>query len=474
LALGIDELGQFNAYADLITLNRFDAEVCRRLLARHKPYGVYNGGGATEALTGYTRDRYFFGFYGWKTGASEILQWVYHFGEPWKDPLRGNHGYVMPAADGPLPSLPWESLRAGIDDYRYLDLLWRLITAAKAGPKTAPAAQAGERAASEVLSHVGFNYQPRTGDGAPAPVCATLDHWRWEIASACLELLKVVPLQKALSTLPQRPGPLELPEPPPQLSALSYGAELLPETGFETGTGPWKMAGQRVSQGGRDQTVARSGQWSFRLQNGEAASGMDVVVCVWGWGGPGPGMTLVAGKTYEFSAFVKASSAKPQLRFTVPESSILRASEGEDAPEPSGWRRVWRRLTVSKDVQPAYLAVWLQGPGEVWTDDLSLREVILPPFVLTTEQTLIDGSDKNLTVRLKQFGSAEISVRIQAPEGLPAQTVKVPPQGEALIDFDPTGLPLGRYEIKAELANPTDTPCFSKTAFTRVAGPFDR
>jgi hypothetical protein len=183
LSLGIDELGLLGDYADLITVNRFDRDICKRLVDRHKPYGVYNGGGATEAVTGYTRDRYFYGFYCWKTGAGEILQWVYRFGEPWKDPLRGNHGYVMPAPDGPLPSIPWESLRAGIDDYRYMDLLWRLITVAKADRETAEAAKAAEQTAIEILKKIDLKYQPRIGEGTAAPVSATLDNWRWEVAS---------------------------------------------------------------------------------------------------------------------------------------------------------------------------------------------------------------------------------------------------------------------------------------------------
>lgn len=477
LSLGIDELGLLGPYTDLITVNRFDAEICKRLVDRHKPYGIYNGGGATEAVTGYTRDRFFYGFYGWRTGASEVLQWVYQFGEPWKDPLRGNHGYVMPGADGPLPSIPWESIRAGIDDYRYMDLLWRLITVAKADRKTAGAAKVGEQAALEVLRSIDLKYQPRIGVGTPPPVCATLDKWRWQIASACRALLKVIPLEKALSTVPLRPSPLDMPEPKTESIPITYGPELLPNTDFENGAGPWKMVGQPVSKGGLDQAVAHEGKSSFMLENTADATGMDVVVCVWGWDGPEPSMTLSAGRTYEFSGFIKASrasAAKPQIRLALPEGSAVRENEGEDPAEPSGWRRLWRRVSVSKDINPSYLAIWLQGPGRIWADDLSFREVVLPPFVLEPEQTLVDGSDKNLSVRIKQFSSVEISVKVQPPGRNQPHIVKVPPQGEALVEFDPTALPVGSHELKAELANPAGTPYSITIAFTRVIGPFDR
>ena len=283
-----------------------------------------------------------------------------------------------------------------------------------------------------------------------------------------------MPLDQALSTGPRRPSPLELPEQKPESLGLTYGPEMLPNTGFEPGAGPWKMVGQPVSKGGLDQTVVRGGKSSFRLENAQDVTGMDVVVCVWGWGGPGPDMSLSAGKTYEFSGFIKAGSAKPQIRLALPDGSLVRENEGEDPAEPSGWRRLWRRVTVSKEVKPSYLAIWLQGPGRIWADDLSLRELILPPFVLEAEQTLIDGSDKNLSVRIKQFGSAEINVKVQFPGVNRALIVTVPPQGEALVDFDPTALPVGSHELKAELVKPAGAPYSMTVEFARVIGPFDK
>ena len=185
-------------------------------------------------------------------------------------------------------------------------------------------------------------------------------------------------------------------------------------------------------------------------------------------------MSLSAGKTYEFSGFIQASSAKPQIRLALPEGSVVRENEGEDPAETSGWRRLWRRVTVSKDVKPSYLAIWLQGPGRIWADDLSFRELVLPPFALEAEQTLIDGFGKNLSVRIKQFSSAEISVKVQPPGRNQPQIVTVPPQGEALVDFDPTALPVGSHELKAELVKPAGAPYSLTVTFRRVIGPFDR
>jgi hypothetical protein len=472
VACGIDEIGLLGPYIDVITINRFDADICKSLLDRKKMYGIYNGGGATEAVTGYTRDRHFFGFYCWKSGAGEILQWVYRFGDAWKDPIRGNHGYVMLAPDGPLPSIPWEGVRAGIDDYRIMDLLWRMITAAKADPNAADAVASAKKAAIEVLSEISFNYQPRTGNGTPPPLCTTLDKWRWQVAAACVDLLKFVPLEKALATTAQRPGPLELPCPKDPGATAKYGPELLPETGFENGAGPWKTSGKAVSKGGIDSSVAHSGKASYMLENSKDATGVDVVVCVWGWGGPGPSMMLSAGKTYEFSAFVKSETAKPQIRFTVPAGSTVRENEGDEPADAGGWQRLWRRVTVNKDVKPGYLALWLQGPGKIWADDLSFRELTLPPFVVEPLQTLIDGSDSNVTVRIKQYGATEISVKVQPPGKNQPQTIKIPPQSEALVDFDPRELAIGVHELKVDLDGGAGYS--ASVTFKRIAGPFEQ
>jgi hypothetical protein len=471
-AMGIDEIGLLGPYVDFLAINRFDDAICRRLLERGKPYGVYNGGGATETITGYTRDRYFFGFYGWKTGASGILQWAYRFGDAWKDPIRGNHGYIMSAADGPLPSIPWEGIREGLDDYRYMDLLWRLITAARNVPAAAEAARAGEKVTAEIMGVIAFTYQPLAENGTPAPSSAMLEKWRWKVAAACIDLLRVVSLETALAATAKRPGPSEWPAVAAE-GGTTYGPELLVGGGFENGAGPWKAAaGKGAGKGGLDHAVAHVGKASFAIENPKDATGMDVVVCVWGWGGPGPDMMLGAGKTYEFSAYVKHDAGQPQMRLELPDGTSIHSVDGGGPADAAGWHRLWKRVTVAKDAKPKYLAVWLQGPGKVWTDDLSLREVIVPPFEFDTPQTLIDGSDRSITVRLRQFGQTKVSVRVLPPGKNSPQMVDIPGQGEADVEFDPRGLALGAHELKVEMTG--GIVPFSKTIkFIRVAGPFE-
>jgi hypothetical protein len=474
MAIGVDELGELGPYIDMAAVNRFSPAICKALLDRKKPYGIYNGGGATDRLSGYTRDRYFFGFYCWKTGASEILQWVYSNGEPWKIPIRDNEGYTYPAADGPLPSIQWEGVREGITDYRYTDLLWRLITAAKKSgdAKAVSAAKAGEAVALEIMSSVDFNYQPREGDGAPPPPAATLEKWRWKTASACLELLKLIPLDKALATDPVRPGPLELPGPKSDESVLKSGKELLPDSSFENGPGPWTMTGKFADKSsGIDSSKHHGGAKSFKLINLPEATGMDVAVCVWGWGGVGPAMQLESGKTYEFSAWLFRQSGAPSLRLSLPDGALRAQKAGDDAPDANGWLRTWVRVTMAQNAKPGYFAVWLQGPGHIWVDDMSLVEISEAPIVLSAPQ-LADGGDRTLPVTVSQRGgSAPLKVRLSLGDTKETHEITVAPGAAEVVDFDPSALVAGKHTIKAEV---TEGGAVSTATIERIRGPFEK
>ncbi|MBI3831689.1 MAG: hypothetical protein HY291_19365 [Planctomycetes bacterium] len=474
-AMGIDEIGQLGGSVDMLTINRFDTDLCKRLLDRKKPFGIYNGGSSAENVTAFVRDRYFFGFYCWKTGAQEILQWVYAFGEPWKEPLRGNNGYVYLAPDGPLPSIPWESIRAGIDDYRYQDLLWRLITAArKSGDaKAAEAAQAAEQTAREIMGGIDFTYQARITQSPPAPA-STMEKWRWLVASACLDLLKHVPLEKALATAVERPGPLDLPFPKAEAAPASYGPEMATEGGFENGAGPWKASGKFAKGSGISSDEHHGGQKSFLLENPAEATGMDVTVCIWGWGPPEPSMILQAGKTYEFSAWIKGSGSAPQLRLALPGGSARKEEDRDGDRDAQGWRKLTHVVTLAKDAKPNYIALWLQGVGKVWCDDLSLREAEQPPFTVRLAQDLADGSDRRVELTVEQPGNrGELQVSVAPPGGKGGvQTLKIPPFGKAMLAFDAAELPPGSYEIKAELSG-GEKPFTQSATLRRVRGPFE-
>ncbi|MCY3017955.1 MAG: hypothetical protein NTW87_02845, partial [Planctomycetota bacterium] len=90
-------------------------------------------------------------------------------------------------------------------------------------------------------------------------------------------------------------------------------------------------------------------------------------------------------------------------------------------------------------------------------------------------QRLLDGSDRSVAVRLKQIGgAAEVTVRVSLPgRGDKPITVKVPPDSQTIVDFAADALPLGRHELKAELAD-APTPYIRTLTFERIRGPFER
>jgi hypothetical protein len=361
-------------------------------------------------------------------------------------------------------------VRRGLDDYRYMDLLWRMITAAKKSgdAKAIEAAKSAEAIAREILGSPDFTYQGLE-NGTPPPSAATLEKWHWRTAAACVELLKVVSLEKALATTAERPGPFDLPA--VREEAMKFGPELIPDGGFENGIGPWKAAGKGA--GSVDASEHHSGKSSFKLENVKDANGMDVEVCVWGWGGEGPTMNLGRGKTYEFSCWVKCVSGKPSLRFSFPKPEMTRnAAASEGTPDANGWRRLSQRVTMAQDAKPGYLAVWLQGPGSIWCDDFSLREVEVPPFFVESDRTVLDSSDRLVPVALKQAGgNAELAIRVHVPGETAERVVKVPAGGSTEVEFSADALSVGKHELTAKL----DGDSFSRSVtFERVKGPFEK
>jgi hypothetical protein len=72
-------------------------------------------------------DRYYFGVWAWVSGVKGCAHWAY-FAQP-------HLSYVYPTEDELIPTIGWEAVREGIDDYRYLSTLKRLADKARATGK---------------------------------------------------------------------------------------------------------------------------------------------------------------------------------------------------------------------------------------------------------------------------------------------------------------------------------------------------
>ncbi len=82
-------------------------------------------------------ERYRFGVWAWVSGVRGCAHWSYFDGRP-------TLSYVYPARDEIIPTVGWEAVREGIDDYRYLWTLKRLTGKARAAGRADLVAAAGK------------------------------------------------------------------------------------------------------------------------------------------------------------------------------------------------------------------------------------------------------------------------------------------------------------------------------------------
>ncbi len=131
-------------------------------------------------------NRLTFGFLPWAAGATGRWEWHYEWWTQAYSPFARvdenawstGCGAVMPSPDGPVTTVGYENVRAGIDDYRYLFLLERLIR--EGNGKTAEQAR---RFLENIRGKI-----PRFTDETTVEE-ATLDEWREKIAGFIVALV---------------------------------------------------------------------------------------------------------------------------------------------------------------------------------------------------------------------------------------------------------------------------------------------
>ena len=115
-----------------------------------------------------TVNRFTAGYYFAKSKARTMFYFAYMLfeGDPYLDWDGGNRDWnvVFPSMDSPFhdPTVEWESLREGVDDYRYIYTLQQSIKKAdKAGKKTE--AGAADRVLADIMKKVSSNGKKATG-----------------------------------------------------------------------------------------------------------------------------------------------------------------------------------------------------------------------------------------------------------------------------------------------------------------------
>ena len=137
------------------------------------------------------------GFFFWKTGATGQYYWAYQSprGNPYDDLDGIDWCAAYPGDDGPIPTIEWEALREGIDDFRYVYTLERAIARARDGGSTEAMRMAkdAERLLGELRKDIvadlheyeqrGVNFHT---DSIWPP--ATYDDWRRRIAQMTVRI----------------------------------------------------------------------------------------------------------------------------------------------------------------------------------------------------------------------------------------------------------------------------------------------
>ena len=133
---------EINQYYDVwivgLDITEKELHACRQAAGNNKELWRYDGMAPVDAKT----DRYYFGFWSWKSGMKGIGRWAYFdtgrknrsgADSPWLDSADEMtecttlYSYVYPSSEELVPTIGWESVREGVDDYRYIRTLEKVI-----------------------------------------------------------------------------------------------------------------------------------------------------------------------------------------------------------------------------------------------------------------------------------------------------------------------------------------------------------
>ena len=154
------------------------------------------------------------GFFFWKTGARGQFYWAYYSpqGDPYDDLDGIDWCVAYPGAGRPIPTIEWEALREGIDDFRYVYSLEVAIAKARAkgSAEAAPVVEEAGRLLDELRDEIvsdleeyerrGLNFH--TDSIWPAE---KYDDWRKRIAQMIVRLQPLNPDRFHGSTPRPRP-----------------------------------------------------------------------------------------------------------------------------------------------------------------------------------------------------------------------------------------------------------------------------
>jgi len=378
---GYDELGMLSPYLDVTATNYVNNDLVNRLGKLGSAFWVYNGSSLNAEPI---KERFFFGWYAWKVGAKGIGQWTYAWtGSPYSEAFRDNRqDYALETMDGFIPTVGWELIREGVDDYKYIYTLSRLIQLGLKSDNKAFRRQAEEsnKFIIGLRGKININYQR----GSDVPESSVVGISPGDLTSYRKNL--DINIQKLINVSRQSWPTLK--------SKLSAAKDLKPQTLTEN---DWKSLASSQSAGGKDMlSDSKFGgflsDWKFQVWKGKGggdfstnvtfgkskaaklfidsdAKGDNAVLVL-----HKPNVILKHDVKYRLSAWVKAENVTQYAAlYAAVRGGGISDSMSAKVQGTSEWREIWTEFTPEEDTAVQYLALRLWGNGTVYTDKIKLQ-----------------------------------------------------------------------------------------------------
>jgi hypothetical protein len=380
LKQGYDEIGMLSPYLDVTCTNYATKDVIDRLEKLHSDFWIYNGSSLNiEPI----KERFFFGWYAWKIGAKGIGQWTYAWaGNPFSSVFRDDRqDYGLETKGGYLPTVGLEMIREGIDDYRYLYTLSKLI---QHGLKSRDEIlnQKARNAASllaAIRDKINLNYL-RGADVPESQVvgitAGNLDSFREELALLSTELVAASKsswpgLQAELKQEPEiaslKPSQRDWQSSAP---LQATGKDLLSKVNFGGIRSDWKVQIWKGKGGGNfDTGVTYQGRRSAQLFIASDSKDDNSALVL-----NNPDLLLKKGIRYRLSTWIKTENVTHNvLLFAAVRSGGVSDVGSQKLKGNSDWKWVYLEFTPEEDCRAQYFAVRLWGPGTVYIDRITLQ-----------------------------------------------------------------------------------------------------
>lgn len=378
---GYDELGMLSPYLDVTATNYVTKELIDRLGKMDSAFWVYNGSSLnTEPI----KERFFFGWYAWKVGAKGIGQWTYAWtGSPYSDAFRDNRqDYALETKDGFVPTVGWELIREGIDDYKYIYTLSRLIQIGLKSDNKDFRRQAEEsnKFLSELRGKININYQ-RGSDVPESKVVGIapgdLTNYRNNLDVNIQKLINVSrqswPALK-VKILASKDLPQQVPTEKDWKSSTSLqnagGKDLLSDTKVGGLLSDWKFQVWKGKGGGdfRTNLLIGKNRAAKLFIDSEAKDDNAVLVL------HKPAVVLKRDVRYRLSAWVKADDIKQHaVLFAAVRGGGISDLMSAKVHGTTDWTEIWTEFTPDEDTPIQYLALRLWGKGTVYVDRIKLQ-----------------------------------------------------------------------------------------------------